>query len=472
MDKEDDFGYGSIYKSDDSNGVAPIFSIFTLSEKTESEYSMGNSLHASNPMGSPRSVSSPNSCLTGLTESLSRKNCVLNVVSAPENMTKVPGVGLNSISIDKHELDKRLSLSMLNDMLKSMSRTVVEQSQRENEHKFRFELESCKESRKYNSDVKFSDFAEIEHLTDGTCSNIFKAICDDNVTIIKVIKDEISMIKDILEEFLNEALILSSLSHINIISIYGSGFMPSKTNAVDNRLMMALEPLDGGTLTFHLKRKRTFYELPFSNSRAIRIARELADALHYLHNNVNHDCVIIHRDLRPDNIGFTRDGMLKVMDFGLSIPVKRSERDVNDKFDLNRNIGGLIRYTAPEIALNEPYNEKVDMYSYGLILYEIMTGCLPYTAVYGGFRAFYSKVIVDGLRPGLDFDDFGRAVKVIQEIKDLIASCWDNESSNRPSAFEAAEMLTLLEYKRAEENENKPGWMKALSSISKKTDYI
>ena len=81
-------------------------------------------------------------------------------------------------------------------------------------------------------------------------------------------------------------------------------------------------------------------------------------------------------DLKPDNVGFTSDGTLKLFDFGLCTCVK-THSDPNDVYEMTGNTGSL-RYMAPEVALRKPYNEKVDVYSYGIMVWQMARDRVPF----------------------------------------------------------------------------------------------
>ena len=92
----------------------------------------------------------------------------------------------------------------------------------------------------------------------------------------------------------------------------------------DNKRIIMLEYLDAGTLRKHLLIR---FRRPYIEGRYLQIAREFADALDYLHRRFDSKCVLIHRDLKPDNIGFTADGTLKLLDFGLCIALEKGKAD-------------------------------------------------------------------------------------------------------------------------------------------------
>lgn len=109
-------------------------------------------------------------------------------------------------------------------------------------------------------------------------------------------------------------------SHPHTVGYYGSGCTE------DNRVFLCIERLHGGTLRDILHDpSRNRLKPPFSTRRVLEMAFQFADALNYLHTGYHPDVTLIHRDLKPDNIGFTDKGMLKLMDFGLCACVRRRQ---------------------------------------------------------------------------------------------------------------------------------------------------
>jgi len=124
-------------------------------------------------------------------------------------------------------------------------------------------------------------------------------------------------------------LLLSS--HPGIVDIYGYGEATSTSGAATStssesdttRPFLVLERLDGGTLTALIAVNERAYRLPFNQRRVLEIARDLANVLVYLHEDFLPHAMVIHRDLKPNNIGFTARGQLKLMDFGISTCVRK-----------------------------------------------------------------------------------------------------------------------------------------------------
>ena len=261
------------------------------------------------------------------------------------------------------------------------------------------------------------------------------------------------------KEFERERDILSRLSHPNLIKIYGYGIDQSCNTHLkiqedvavedfsmhdDNELpspytFMILERLDGGTLSYKLSERRPFHSRPFDFKHLLTLALQFASALDYLHAGRSDVC-FIHRDLKPDNICFTADGTLKLMDFGLAIAIKQMA-NVNETYEMTGCTGSL-RYMAPEVAKSERYNSRVDIFSFGIILYEMTTGVQPFK----GFSKanFMSRVVRNGERPPLDIDDYGRKIRIPAKLNTLIESCWHMDPSERPPASAASNVLTEL----------------------------
>ena len=325
-------------------------------------------------------------------------------------------------------------------------------------------------------EAKLSDISNVKFLCKGSHSRVFKGIHNHKTIIIKVLADS-SVNKPVAQmEFKLEKDILSRISHPNILNIIGCGEVSSKVHTNCNRPLMILEALTGGTLSYHLnKHKRkcnknanctTMHSqiehssMPFTEMQFIRMAKQFADAVWYLHEKFASNCILIHRDLKPDNIGFSEDGVLKLMDFGLSTTVKKNATQ-NDLYELS-GCTGSYRYMAPEVALNRAYNEKVDIYSYGLILYETLTGVTPFQD--NNKEEFYIKVVYGNERPSFSHDELGVPITSILDskfatacdtenqrgyylgkLKQFIEACWDPMYTNRPSAKDAVEMFDMLE---------------------------
>ena len=334
-----------------------------------------------------------------------------------------------------------------------------------------FSLEALPRQREINDNFLLEHVGDIKHLCDGSHSNIYKGSFQDKAVILKVLLDK--DVRNIIanKEFQNEIIVLSKMNHPHILQIIGFGKMDSKLIPTLSRPLIVLEALEGETLKHHLSLRRSFRTKPFSKIRYLRMAKEFASALTYIHDQIDPNCTLIHRDLKPDNIGFMKDGTLKLMDFGLSVGLKKGT-SVEGTYKLTGCTGSL-RYMAPEVALSKPYNEKVDIYGFGMIFYQIITGVMPFQGYTQ--EKFYLSVVNGKYRPSLDFDDYGRDIKISDTLRNLIISCWDDDHTTRPSASTVHEILELLECNKSNQHAKRSVLRKSIdkvASIFSKQDTI
>lgn len=199
----------------------------------------------------------------------------------------------------------------------------------------------------------------IEIVGEGGMSTVFKARDKilDRIVAVKVLKDEFSKDKGFVEKFKTEALSAASISHPNIVNIYDVGQEKDVHYIV-------MEYVDGTTLK-DIIRKRA----PLPVNEAVDMAIMICDGVHHAHEKG-----IIHRDLKPHNILITEQGMVKVADFGIARAVSAGT------ITYGNNIVGSVHYFSPEQARGEVINRTTDIYSIGCILYEMVTGKVPFDA--------------------------------------------------------------------------------------------
>ena len=138
-------------------------------------------------------------------------------------------------------------------------------------------------------------------------------------------------------------------------------------------------------------------------------------------------------DLKPQNIAFTADRKLKLIDFGLAACVRRRAQS-SDKYLMTGGVGTLA-YMAPEVALRRPYNEKVDIYSFGMILWQLLTGEPPFNGL--SREEYMMRVVRGGVRPPVP-------TSAPADLVHLIRTCWDANPDRRPSASSIIKQLFLL----------------------------
>jgi len=257
--------------------------------------------------------------------------------------------------------------------------------------------------------------------------------------VLKLIKAERVTSTVAVSEFETEVSVLSRLNHGNVVRYLGSGYVP--------RRFIVLEFLEGGTLAAALgmhppdQSKKQAEKRKFTFLQSLSLARALANSMDYLHKQWHNSIAVVHRDLKPDNIGFTANGILKVFDFGLCSCIHiPSSADMKTAYEMTGNTGTL-RYMAPEVALGEKYNHTVDVYSFGIIAWQVLKGRIPFEEM--NKKMFFDKVVRGKYRPHLD-----RLWP--QNLCALLESCWHDDYRRRPSFGEVIEKLDEI----IEENRN------------------
>ena len=288
---------------------------------------------------------------------------------------------------------------------------------------FSFPVASIPVKASTQENLTLDDFKDVRHLADGSNANVFSAMLRGEIVIIKMIKKEVQYDPVVLHEFDAEHGMLSRMAHPNIIRILGAGKTP--------RRFVVLEYLGGGTLSNVLNENKTrqsgftkvFFRRPtFTYEMLLQRARDIAEALDYLHSRCHPGATIIHRDLKPDNVGFTSDGAVKLFDMGLCTCVKR-RTEPNLAYEMTGNTGSL-RYMAPEVALRKPYNEKVDVYSFGIMVWQMATDGVPFKGL--SREQFMQEVVIGKRRPKLD-------TSWPAGFCNLLTACWHFDSMARPS---------------------------------------
>ena len=205
---------------------------------------------------------------------------------------------------------------------------------------------------------KINDRYEIiKSIGEGGMANVYLAydtILDRNVAI-KVLRGDLANDEKFVRRFQREALSASSLSHPNIVAMYDVG-------EDDGLYYIVMEYIEGKTLKQLLKKRGSL-----TLSEAIDIMLQLTDGMAHAH-----DSYIVHRDLKPQNIMIQDDGQIKITDFGIAMALNSTQ------LTQTNSVMGSVHYLPPEQAAGKGTTIKSDIYSMGIIFYELLTGELPF----------------------------------------------------------------------------------------------
>ncbi len=193
----------------------------------------------------------------------------------------------------------------------------------------------------------------------GGMANVYKAYdsIDDRAVAVKILRDEHMDNDELLRRFRNESKAIAVLSHPNIVKVYDVSFN-------EDIQYIVMEHIDGITLKEYIDQQKVLRW-----KEAVHFTVQILRALQHAH-----DKGIVHRDIKPQNIMLLEDGTIKVADFGIARFARASQHTVTDKAI------GSVHYISPEQAKGEVTDEKSDIYSVGVMLYEMTTGSLPFDA--------------------------------------------------------------------------------------------
>lgn len=193
----------------------------------------------------------------------------------------------------------------------------------------------------------------------GGMAVVYKAYdnVENKIVAVKILKEEYTGNDEFLRRFRNESKAIAVLSHPNVVKV-------SDVSFGDLIQYIVMEYIDGITLKEYIEQSG-----PLSWNEAVHFTLQILRGLQHAH-----DRGVVHRDIKPQNIMVLPDGIIKVADFGIARFARSDQETITDKAI------GSVHYISPEQAKGEKTDEKADVYSVGVMLYEMLTGKLPFQA--------------------------------------------------------------------------------------------
>lgn len=209
---------------------------------------------------------------------------------------------------------------------------------------------------KYIGTILDDRYEILELIGTGGMANVYKALCHrlNRYDAVKIMHDDTAANEELRKRFRTESQAVAMLSHPNIVSVYDV----SHSDKVE---YMVMELVNGITLKDYMKQKGRL-----SPDEVVDFSSQIAKALAHAHERG-----IIHRDIKPQNIMLLKDGLIKVADFGIASLQNEVQLPSDEAL-------GSVHYIAPEQARGQLVDARSDLYSLGIVMYEMLTGTLPY----------------------------------------------------------------------------------------------
>ncbi len=292
----------------------------------------------------------------------------------------------------------------------------------------------------------------LEKIGDGGMAVVYKAKDKllNRYIAIKILRPEFTKDASFVENFKRESQAAAGLTHQNIVGVYDVG-------REGNINYIVMELIDGRTLNEIIAERA-----PMDYREVIDISRQVASALKVAHKNK-----IIHRDIKPHNIMVTSDGVVKLADFGIAKAVNDATLSTGSK------IIGSVHYFSPEQARGNYVDERSDIYSLGIVMYEMLTGKVPFDGdnpVTVALKHINEEItppskLVDGIPPALEqavlkatnkfqTNRFNSAEELIEELDNIEFVTKMVGNSIFINASETVEQQKKQENRDAEEDED------------------
>ncbi|CAN4107315.1 unnamed protein product [Withania somnifera] len=262
------------------------------------------------------------------------------------------------------------------------------------------------------------DVWEIDHqllnfeykIASGSYGDLYKGTYCSQEVAIKILKSE-RLNTELQTEFAQEVYIMRKVRHKNVVQFIGACTRPPN-------LCIVTEYMSGGSIYDYLHKQKGSFKLP----TLLKVAIDVSKGMNYLHQNN-----IIHRDLKAANLLMDENEVIKVADFGVA--------RVKAQTGVMTAETGTYRWMAPEVIEHKPYDHKADVFSFGVVVWELLTGKLPYEYLTPLQAAI--GVVQKGLRPTIPKHTPSKLVELLQ-------TCWQKEPASRPDFSEIVDILQQI----------------------------
>lgn len=247
-------------------------------------------------------------------------------------------------------------------------------------------------------------------VASGSYGDLYKGTYCSQDVAIKVLKAE-RINTDLQKEFAQEVYIMRKVRHKNVVQFIGACTKPPS-------LCIVTEFMSGGSVYDYLHKHRGTFKLP----SLLKVAIDVSKGMNYLHQNN-----IIHRDLKAANLLMDENEVVKVADFGVA--------RVKAQSGVMTAETGTYRWMAPEVIEHKPYDHKADVFSFGIVVWELLTGKLPYEYLTPLQAAV--GVVQKGLRPTIPKN-------IHPKLAELLERCWQQDPALRPDFSEIIAILQQI----------------------------
>ncbi|KAM0945379.1 putative dual-specificity kinase TKL-Pl-4 family [Dioscorea sansibarensis] len=263
------------------------------------------------------------------------------------------------------------------------------------------------------TDVWEIDFLHLKFgkkVASGSYGDLYRGSYYSQDVAIKVLKPE-RLNENMMHEFAQEVYIMRKVRHKNVVQFIGACTRSSS-------LCIVTEFMSGGSIYDFLHKQKGVFKLP----ALLKVAVDVSKGMNYLHQNN-----IIHRDLKAANLLMDENEVAKVADFGVA--------RVKAQSGVMTAETGTYRWMAPEVIEHKPYDHKADVFSFAIVLWELLTGKIPYEYMTPLQAAV--GVVQKGLRPTIPKN-------TNPKLAELLKRCWQQDPSLRPDFSEILEILRTI----------------------------